>query len=133
MKSEKPENTIITFGTFDLFHEGHLRLLERTKAMGDRLVVGVSSDSFNFHKKQRYPIIPEESRMNIIRALKCVDEVFSEESMELKEHYVKKYGASTLVMGDDWIGSFDIPDCETIFLPRTQNISTTEILGRIRN
>ena len=124
--------TIITFGTFDLFHEGHLRILERAKATGDRLVVGVSSDAFNFSKKQRYPIIPEESRMNIVRALKCVDEVFSEESMELKQFYCDEYQADVLVMGDDWSGSFRLQGCETIYLPRTDCVSTTEILEKIR-
>lgn len=125
--------TIITFGTFDLFHEGHLRILERSRAMGDRLVVGVSSDAFNFSKKQRFPIIPEKSRMNIVRALRCVDEVFSEESMELKQFYVEKYQADILVMGDDWSGSFDLQGCETIYLPRTECVSTTEILENIRS
>lgn len=124
--------TIITFGTFDLFHEGHLRILERASAMGDRLVVGVSSDAFNFSKKQRYPIISEESRMNIVRALKCVDEVFSEESMVLKHFYCDKYKADVLVMGDDWSGSFNLEKCETVYLPRTECVSTTEILEKIR-
>ena len=124
--------TVITFGTFDLFHEGHLRILERASEMGDRLVVGVSSDSFNFDKKQRYPIIKENSRRSIIAALKCVDEVFSEESLELKQHYVETYGASVLVMGDDWSGAFEIPECETIYLPRTADVSTTDILKKIR-
>lgn len=125
--------TIITFGTFDLFHEGHLRILERASAMGDRLVVGVSSDAFNFSKKQRFPIIPEDSRMNIVRAIRCVDEVFSEESMDLKQSYVEQYGADVLVMGDDWSGSFDMEGCETVYLPRTEAVSTTEILEKIRS
>lgn len=125
--------TIITFGTFDLFHEGHLRILERASTMGDRLVVGVSSDAFNFRKKQRFPIIPEESRMNIVRAIGCVDEVFSEESMDLKESYIEQYGADVLVMGDDWSGSFDTENVETIYLPRTESVSTTEILEKIRS
>ena len=126
--------TIITFGTFDLFHEGHLNILERARDKGDRLVVGVSSDAFNFSKKQRYPIISEERRMNIVRALKCVDEVFSEQSMELKQFYCDKYQADVLVMGDDWSGSFDLlQGLETIYLPRTQRISTTEIVEKIRS
>jgi len=125
--------TIITFGTFDLFHKGHLRILERASAMGDRLVVGVSSDAFTYSKKQRFPIIPEESRMDIVRAIRCVDEVFSEESMELKQFYADKYKADVLVMGDDWSGSFDMEGCETVYLPRTESVSTTEILEKIRS
>ncbi len=101
--------------------------------MGDRLVVGVSSDAFNYSKKQRYPIIPEESRMNIVRALKCVDEVFPEKSMELKQFYCDKYDADVLVMGDDWSGSFTLQGCEDIYLPRTECVSTTEIIEKIRS
>lgn len=125
--------TVITFGTFDLFHEGHLNLLKRARDMGDRLVVGVSSDKFNFSKKQRYPIIPEESRMNIIRALRFVDEVFLEESMEQKQSYIEQYDASIFTIGDDWKGKFHMEGCETIYLPRTDGTSTTEILERIRS
>lgn len=126
--------TIITFGTFDLFHEGHLNMLQRASEKGGRLIVGVSSDAFNFSKKQRYPIISEERRMNIVRALKCVDEVFLEQSMELKQFYCDKYQADLLVMGDDWSGSFDLlQGCETIYLPRTECVSTTEIIEKIRS
>lgn len=124
--------TVITFGTFDLFHEGHLELLVKARAMGDRLVVGVSSDKFNFTKKQVYPIINEESRMNIVRAIKHVDEVFLEESMDLKQSYIDKYGADTLVMGSDWSGAFNMTGCQTIYVPRKENVSTTEILQKIR-
>lgn len=125
--------TIITFGTFDLFHEGHLNILTRARQMGDRLVVGVSSDSFNFSKKQRYPIIPQESRMNILRALRSVDEVFMEESMELKQSYIEKYNASIFTIGDDWEGKFTMIGCETVYLPRTEGLSTTDILEKIRS
>lgn len=124
--------TIITFGTFDLFHEGHLNILERAKKMGDYLVVGVSSDEFNYRKKQRYPVIPQKSRMDIVRALKCVDEVFLEESMEEKQAYIQKHNASIFTIGDDWRGKFDMGDtCEIIYLPRTEGTSTTEILKKI--
>lgn len=125
--------TVITFGTFDLFHEGHLNILTRARQMGDRLVVGVSSDSFNFSKKQRYPIIPQESRMNILRALRSVDEVFMEESMELKQSYIEKYNASIFTIGDDWEGKFTMTGCETVYLPRTEGLSTTDILEKIRS
>lgn len=123
---------VITFGTFDLFHEGHLYLLERAKSLGDKLVVGVSSDSFNFVKKQRYPVISEISRMKIVGALSCVDDVFLEESMELKQFYIKKYNASILAMGDDWKGSFEMDECDSVYFPRTEETSTTEIIEKIR-
>lgn len=124
--------TVITFGTFDLFHEGHLELLSRARDMGDRLVVGVSSDSFNLKKKGVYPIINEKSRMNIVGAVRHVDEVFSEESLELKQSYIDKYEANILVMGDDWSGVFNMERCKTIYVPRKENVSTTEILEKIR-
>lgn len=123
--------TVITFGTFDLFHEGHLRILERARAMGDRLVVGVSSDAFNLQKKQRLPVIREKERMAVVRAIRYVDEVFLEESMELKQFYVDRYGADLLVMGDDWTGSFVLDGCETVYLPRTEGVSTTDIIKQI--
>lgn len=102
------------------------------RSMGDRLVVGVSSDSFNFENKQRSPIIPCESRINIVRSLKCVDDVFIEEAMDKKQYYIDKYNASTLVMGDDWSGMFEMVGCDTIYIPRTAGISTTSIIHKIR-
>lgn len=124
---------VITFGTFDLFHEGHLQILSRAREMGDELVVGVSSDAFNFNKKGRYPIIDEESRMKIVGALKCVDQVFLEQSMELKQEYIDNYNADLLVMGDDWSGHFKMERCQTFYLPRKEHISTSEILEKIRS
>src|SRR5690606_1106505 len=95
---------VITFGTFDMFHIGHLNILERARAMGTSLVVGVSSDALNYSKKSRYPICNQDSRTRIISALSCVDEVFLEESLELKADYIKQFNADLLVMGDDWAG-----------------------------
>ncbi|MBT0772175.1 adenylyltransferase/cytidyltransferase family protein [Kineosporia sp. J2-2] len=125
--------TVITFGTFDVLHIGHLRILERAKAHGDRLVVGVSSDALNMSKKGRNPIFSEKERSSLIEALKVVDEVFIEESLELKAEYVKKFGADLLVMGDDWAGRFDwIKEfCEVVYLPRTPSISTTAVIEKI--
>ncbi|ELS8058941.1 adenylyltransferase/cytidyltransferase family protein, partial [Escherichia coli] len=100
-------NRVITFGTFDVFHVGHINILERAASYGEELIVGVSSDALNFSKKQRYPIYSESDRMKIISSLKFVTSVFLEESLELKLDYIKKYKASTLVMGDDWEGRFD--------------------------
>ncbi|MCT4704604.1 pantoate--beta-alanine ligase [Enterobacteriaceae bacterium H16N7] len=122
--------TVITFGTFDVFHIGHLSILQRARALGDRLVVGVSSDFLNFSKKERHPIYPQRARLDIISALSCVDDVFLEESLELKRLYIGLHHADVLVMGDDWRGRFDaLSDiCEVIYLPRTPSISTTSII-----
>lgn len=128
-------NKVITFGTFDIFHVGHLRILQRAKEFGDYLVVGVSSDALNFSKKNRYPIYSQEERIEIIRNLRFVDNVFLEESLELKRDYISKYKADLLVMGDDWLGKFDhLSDvCKIMYLPRTPAISTTAIIEKIKN
>ncbi|OGS92176.1 MAG: glycerol-3-phosphate cytidylyltransferase [Gallionellales bacterium GWA2_60_18] len=126
--------TVITFGTFDVFHVGHLRILERARELGDRLLVGVSTDKMNFDKKGRYPVYSQEERIAIIRSLRHVDDVFLEESLALKRHYLLEYRADVLVMGDDWVGKFDeFKDiCKVEYLPRTPSISTTEVIERIR-
>ena len=98
---------VITFGTFDVFHVGHLSILERAAELGDVLIVGVSTDAMNFNKKGRRPIYPQEHRIEIIRALRCVNEAFLEESLEAKMTYVKNYNADILVMGNDWASRFD--------------------------
>ncbi|HEX6516178.1 MAG TPA: adenylyltransferase/cytidyltransferase family protein [Nocardioidaceae bacterium] len=125
--------TVITFGTFDVFHVGHLRVLERAAALGDRLVVGVSSDALNESKKGRLPVFSQEERLEIVAALKPVDEVFVEESLELKREYILRHKADILVMGDDWAGKFDeLEDiCEVHYLPRTPAISTTALIEKI--
>ena len=125
---------VITFGTFDLFHIGHLNIIQRSAALGDALIVGVSSDELNFNKKGFYPLYPIKNRMAIISALKTVKSVFIEESMDLKREYIISNHANVLVMGDDWAGTFDdLNDiCEVVYLPRTDDISTTAIKERIR-
>lgn len=125
---------IITFGTFDVFHIGHLRILERARALGDYLIVGVSTDQMNFDKKGRYPIYTQQERWEIVAALRCVDEIFWEESMDLKRHYLQIHRADVLVMGDDWAGKFDeFKDiCEVKYLTRTPSISTTAVIEKIR-
>ncbi|WP_076413184.1 adenylyltransferase/cytidyltransferase family protein [Shewanella sp. UCD-KL12] len=125
---------IITFGTFDMFHIGHLNIIERARELGAHLTVGVSSDALNFSKKQRFPICNEADRMRIVQALSSVDEVFLEESLELKAEYIKSHQADCLVMGDDWLGKFDElkPLCDVVYLPRTPAISTTQLIEVVR-
>lgn len=125
--------TVLTFGTFDVFHVGHLRVIERAAALGDRLVVGVSADALNLSKKGRAPVFSQGERLAIVAALRHVDEVFVEESLELKRHYLQTHGADVLVMGDDWAGRFDeFGDiCQVVYLPRTPAISTTALIEKI--
>ena len=119
---------VITYGTFDLFHVGHLNILKRAKELGDYLVVAVSSDAFNAIKGKKC-IIPDYERMEIVRAIKYVDEVIVEDSWNQKIDDVKKHNIDIFVMGDDWEGKFDfLKDyCEVVYLPRTPNISSTMI------
>lgn len=126
--------TVITFGTFDVLHIGHIKILQRAKEFGDRLIVGISSDALNYSKKQRNPVYPEQERRDIIAALGCVDEVFIEESLELKGEYIKKFNADILVMGNDWEGRFDEYKslCTVTYLPRTEGISTSQLIAEIK-
>ena len=125
--------TVITFGTFDVLHVGHIRVLKRAAELGDRLVVGVSADELNMAKKGRAPVFTQEERLEIVSSLKVVDEVFVEESLEKKRDYIVEHGADVLVMGDDWAGKFDwVSDvCEVVYLPRTPSVSTTGLIEHI--
>jgi len=125
---------IITFGTFDVFHIGHLRLLERASSMGDILIVGVSTDDFSFRKKGRWPVFSEFERIEILKSLRCVDKVFLEESLEQKREYLIEHKADVLAMGNDWAGKFDeFRDvCQVVYLERTPSISTTAVIEKIR-
>lgn len=125
--------TVMTFGTFDVFHVGHLRVIQRAAALGDRLVVGVSADALNLRKKGREPVFSQAERLEIVLAIKPVDEVFVEESLELKRDYLVQHQADVLVMGDDWRGRFDeFGDiCEVVYLARTPAISTTALIEKI--
>jgi glycerol-3-phosphate cytidylyltransferase len=125
---------VITFGTFDVFHVGHLRILERARALGDHLVVGISTDELNIRKKGRPPVFTQGERVDIIAALRCVDEVFLEESLELKRQYLVQHSADVLAMGNDWAGRFDeFGDiCRVVYLERTPAISTTAVIEKIR-
>jgi len=125
--------TIITFGTYDLLHIGHVRILQRAAKLGDKLVVGVSCGDLNLSKKGRAPVYTTEDRMAIVSALSCVDEVFVEKSLEKKGDYIREFGADVLVMGDDWLGRFDEFKslCSVVYLPRTTGISTTKLIADI--
>ena len=125
--------TVITFGTFDVLHVGHIRVLKRAAEYGDRLVVGVSADELNIAKKGRAPVFDQDERLEIVSSLAVVDEVFVEESLEKKKDYILEHGADVLVMGDDWKGRFDwVSDvCEVVYLPRTPSVSTTGLIEHI--
>tara|TARA_Y100000589_G_C27091017_1_gene603890 strand:+ start:349 stop:756 length:408 start_codon:yes stop_codon:yes gene_type:complete len=131
---------IITFGTFDLLHIGHINILERSKNFNNNsekneLIVGISSDDFSYKKKSKYPVYNQEQRKKILESLKFVDKVFIEESFEKKREYILENKAEVFIMGDDWKDKFnDFKDiCEVFYLPRTPSISTTEIVEIIKN
>ena len=120
--------TVITYGTFDLFHIGHVNLLRRLRELGDRLVVGCSTEEFNALKGKR-TVMPYEHRAGILLSLRYVDAVFPEETWEQKRNDIQRENAHIFAMGDDWTGKFDeLNDlCEVIYLPRTRDVSSTEI------
>lgn len=120
---------VITYGTFDLLHYGHINLLRRAKAQGDYLVVVLSTDEFNWNQKQKKCYFTYEERKAMLEAIRYVDLVVPEENWEQKVTDVQKYQIDTFVMGDDWEGKFDfLKDyCEVVYLPRTPEISTTQI------
>lgn len=119
---------VITYGTFDLFHYGHLRLLKRAKELGDKLIVAVSTNEFN-KVKGKNCVYPYEHRSKIVEAIKYVDKVIPERNWEQKRNDIKKYKIDIFVMGDDWKGKFDnLKDlCKVVYLPRTPGISTTDL------
>ncbi|MBC6298290.1 glycerol-3-phosphate cytidylyltransferase [Listeria sp. FSL L7-1517] len=124
---------VITYGTFDLLHWGHIHLLKRAKALGDYLVVAISSDEFNRIKhKEAYHSY--EHRKLIIEAIRYVDEVIPEHNWEQKKEDIKKHNIDVFVMGDDWEGEFDFLKelCEVVYLPRTEGISTSQIKDELK-
>jgi glycerol-3-phosphate cytidylyltransferase len=120
---------VITYGTFDLFHIGHLNILKRAKALGDYLVVAISSDEFNLVKNKEC-VYSYEDRAAIVNAIKYVDEVIPETNWEQKTYDIKENEIDVFVMGDDWKGKFNERLnglCEVVYLPRTDGISTTQV------
>ncbi|QOW21680.1 glycerol-3-phosphate cytidylyltransferase [Novilysobacter avium] len=120
--------TIITYGTFDILHVGHIKLLRRAREMGSRLVVGLSSDEFN-RGKHKSSLLNYENRKAVLESIRWVDEVFPEHTWEQKVDDIRRYSADIFVMGHDWEGKFDFlsPYCEVCYLPRTPDVSTTQI------
>lgn len=120
---------VITYGTFDLLHYGHIELLRRAKSMGDYLVVALSTDEFNWNCKQKKCYFPYEERKRMLEAIRYVDLVIPEENWEQKMTDVDRYNIDVFVIGDDWEGKFDFlkEKCEVVYLPRTPEISTTKI------
>ena len=120
---------VITYGTFDLLHYGHINLIKRAKALGDYLIVALSTDEFNWDSKQKKCYFPYERRKQLLEAIRYVDLVIPEESWEQKRSDVEEFKVDTFVMGNDWAGRFDfLKDiCEVVYLERTPEISTTQI------
>ena len=125
---------VITYGTFDLLHYGHINLLRRAKAQGDYLIVALSTDEFNWKEKQKRCYFSYEERRMLLEAIRYVDLVIPEESWEQKLSDVREFKVDIFVMGDDWEGKFDFlkEHCEVIYLPRTPEISTTQIKENLK-
>ena len=121
--------TVITYGTFDLLHYGHINLLKRAKDLGDYLVVALSTDEFNLNSKNKKCYFSYEERKKMLESIRFVDLVIPEENWEQKASDVKEFKIDTFVMGDDWAGKFDFLKeyCDVVYLPRTPEISTTQI------
>lgn len=118
--------TVITYGTFDTFHYGHLELLRRSKELGDRLIVAVSTDEFNLLKGKQ-SMFPYSKRKEWVESISLVDLVIPENNWEQKEKDIVDYNVDILTMGDDWKGKFDYLNCKVVYLNRTPEISSTAI------
>lgn len=125
---------VITYGTFDLLHYGHINLLRRAKALGDYLIVALSTDEFNWNQKQKKCYFTYEQRKQLLESIRYVDLVIPEENWEQKISDVKEFRVDTFVMGDDWEGKFDYLKeyCDVVYLPRTPEISTTQIKSELK-
>lgn len=126
---------VITYGTFDLLHYGHINLLRRAKERGDYLIVALSTDEFNWNEKRKKCYFTYEQRKKLLEAIRYVDLVIPEENWEQKISDVKEFRVDTFVMGDDWEGKFDFLKeyCEVVYLPRTPEISTTQIKQELKS
>lgn len=128
MTEPTEKRVVITYGTFDLFHVGHLRLLKRLSALSSHLIVACSTDAFN-RGKGKTTVVPFDHRVEVLEGCRYVDQVIAEEAWEQKVTDIAKYDVDLFAMGDDWAGKFDeLRDlCDVLYLPRTENISTTEL------
>lgn len=126
------QRTVLTYGTFDLFHPGHVQLLKRARELGSRLVVGLSTDEFNALKGKQ-SVMSYEDRKAVLEACRYVDEVIAEEDWAQKSTDALRLGADVFVMGDDWTGKFDFLSevCSVVYLSRTPEISSTHIKQRL--
>lgn len=126
---------VITYGTFDLLHYGHINLLRRARELGDYLIVALSTDEFNWNEKGKRCYFPYEERRRMLEAIRYVDLVIPEESWDQKTADVDRYQVDTFVMGDDWAGKFDFlkSRCQVVYLPRTPEISTTKIKSDLQD
>lgn len=120
---------VITYGTYDLLHYGHVNLLQRAKELGEYLIVALSTDEFNWNMKRKKCYFPYEERKRLLESIRYVDLVIPENCWEQKISDVKEFKVDTFVIGDDWEGKFDFLKeyCEVVYLPRTPEISTTQI------
>ena len=127
---------VITYGTFDLLHYGHINLLKRAKAYGDYLVVVLSTDEFNWEEKQKKCYFSYEKRKQLLEAIRYVDLVIPETSWKQKVSDIDRYHIDVFVMGDDWQGKFDFiaehTDAEVVYLERTPEISTSQIKEELK-
>lgn len=125
---------IITYGTFDLLHYGHINLLRRAKELGDYLIVALSTDEFNLNEKNKQCYFSYEQRKKLLEAIRYVDLVIPEENWEQKISDIKEFRVDTFVIGDDWEGKFDYlkEHCEVVYLSRTPEISTTQIKNELK-
>ena len=125
---------VITYGTFDLLHYGHINLLRRAKELGDYLIVALSTDEFNWNEKQKKCFFTYEQRKKLLEAIRYVDLVIPEENWAQKISDVQEFRVDTFVIGNDWEGKFDFlrDYCEVVYLPRTPEISTTQNKQELR-
>lgn len=127
---------VITYGTFDLLHYGHINLLKRAKELGDYLIVALSTDEFNWNEKSKKCYFSFEQRKKLLEAIRYVDLVIPEENWDQKKIDVHLYKADIFVIGDDWKGKFDFlkeEGCDVVYLSRTPEISTTQIKNDLQN
>lgn len=126
---------IITYGTYDLFHHGHINLIKRAKELGDYLIVGISTDEFNEKEKNKDTYFTYDERKLVVESLKYVDEVIPELTWNQKIEDVKKYDIDIFVIGDDWKGKFDFLKeyCEVVYLDRTEGVSSTKMKHDLHN